>query len=161
MHSVSTYAVSLIAASVICGILQSVMPDGSRKQVLRIICGVFLLLTLLMPLSDFRMPDFSDYLAGFQSEGEAAAAMGQEMALTERQELIIHGLESYILDKAAAIGLTPEVTVTVDPEGVPTGVRIEGSYTKAQQTALQTMLTDDLGIAKENQQWTDRIQPPT
>ena len=102
MHRIGVYAVSLIAASMISALLQALMPAGGRKQILRIICAVFLLLTLLTPLSGVQLPDFSDYLAGFQSEGEAAAALGQEMALTERQELIILGLQSYILDKAAA-----------------------------------------------------------
>ena len=71
------------------------------------------------------------------------------------------GLESYILDKADALGLSPAVSVTVDPEGLPTGVCIEGSYTQEQQTALQTVITNDLGISKEDQQWKNRMQPST
>lgn len=161
MHRIGVYAVSLIAASMICAVLQALMPAGGRKQILRIICGVFLLLTLLTPLSGVRLPDLSDYLAGFRSEGEAAAAVGQEMALTERQELIILGLQSYILDKAAALGFEPEVSITLDPEGVPTAVTLEGSFTPSQQEALRAVLQDDLGIAKEDQQWMSRTQPGT
>lgn len=160
MHRIGVYALSLITASLICGILQSVIPAGSRKRILGIICGVFLLLILLTPLSDIQLPDLQDYLSRFQTEGEAAAAMGQKMALTERQELIILGLRSYILDKAAALGFDPEVNVTLDPEGVPTAVSLEGSFTPSQQEALQAILTNDLGIAKEDQQWMNRMQAP-
>ena len=161
MHRVGVYVISLIAVSLICGVLQSIMPAGSRKQILRILCGVFLLLTLLTPLSDIRMPDLTDYLSSFRAEGEAAAVMGQEMALTERQELIKLGLEAYILEKAEALGVTPKIIVAVDPEGRPTAIIVEGSFTREQECALGTVITNDLGIAEEDQQWRIVTEPLT
>lgn len=153
MLAVKAEVLSLVSAAVLCGILQSMMPGGTGKNILRMMCGVFLLLTVLEPVTSIRFPDLSEYLSGFEDAGEAVSAMGEEMALTERQQLIKLGLEAYILDKAAGMDPMPQVDVRVDDQGRPTAIRIRGALSREDQSVLEQIITADLGIPKEEQEW--------
>lgn len=153
MLAVKAGVLSLISAAVLCGILQTMMPDGIGKNILRMLCGVFLLLTVLEPVTKIQIPDLEDYLSEFQSSAEAVSAMGEEMALTERQQLIKLGLEAYILDKAADMDPIPQVQIRVDLQGQPTHIRIQGDLTRDNRARLEQIIKDDLGIPKEDQQW--------
>lgn len=60
------------------------------------------------------------------------------------------------MDKARAMGLEAEVTVTVHLEDrypVPWAVTIRGSPTGQQKSALETEIQDALGIPPERQEW--------
>lgn len=61
MEALRQYVISVVAAAMLCGIVVRLFPNGSGKQVGKLICGLFLAYTVLSPISrvDFsNLPDF-------------------------------------------------------------------------------------------------------
>ena len=158
MESVREYLVSVTCAGILAGILCSLTDDKySGGALLKLLCGVFLSLVILSPLShiDFRNLDLWDW--DFREEGEAAAAMGQEYAQQAKSMLIKKRTEAYILDKASLYNLDITVAVTVShgETPVPESVEIRGRASPYARLRLQQMMESELSIPKENQRWMD------
>lgn len=147
------YVLGLICAALIAGILQSLVKEGSCARVLKLLCGVFFLVTALKPLVKVQMPDLSQWVSSWEAEGEAAVQEGEDSYAKAYSDGIRQRLEAYILDKAAQLGLTVEVTLTLSPEGLPEGAVLSGDGEEGAKEKLMTILRDDLGIPKEKQQW--------
>lgn len=153
MQQLGAYVVSLTAAAMISGILLSLFPDGPVRGMLKLVCGVFLTVTALSPLIKINQPDLSGFVFDYMSEGESAAALGEDMAQDETLELIKFGLEAYILDKAASLDASVTPEVGLDESGVPVSVRMTGAVSDAARLELEALIAKDLGIPKEDQQW--------
>lgn len=154
MQQLGEYVLSLTAGAVICSILLSLLQEGTGQQLLRIVCGVYLSVTALLPLTGWSLPELEGILRDHVPEAEAAATMGEDMAFQQRQVLIKQELEAYLLDKAAGMDakITPEVFL--DETGTPVSIRISGAVSAPVQAALETVISQELGIAKEDQKWT-------
>ena len=151
------YVLSLTATALISGILMSLVSEDTPGKILRLVCGVLLAVTALKPLTRMEIPDFRDWTQGYGEYGEDIAAMGQEMARAERMDGIRHGLETYILDKAAAAGLEISVRVFLEEStGKPVSVQITGDVPQDRRLQLQNTITNDLGIPGEAQEWITR-----
>ena len=102
MEALRQYVISVVAAAMLCGIVVRLFPNGSGKQVGKLICGLFLAYTVLSPISrvDFsKLPDFS---LRYMDDAEDAAAMGENLARDSMADIIKEETEAYILDKAAS-----------------------------------------------------------
>ena len=115
-----------------------------------------MLLCLLQPLRRF----YRDGTALFSRDWGQVDPMASDEVSQEAnrlmESLITQQAEAYILDKARAMGLKAEVTVTVHLEDrypVPWAVTIRGSPTGQQKSALETEIQDALGIPPERQEW--------
>ena len=78
MEALRQYVISVVAAAMLCGIVVRLFPNGSGRQVGKLICGLFLAYTVLSPISrvDFsKLPDFS---LRCMDDAEDAAAMGRK-----------------------------------------------------------------------------------
>ena len=64
--------------------------------------------------------------------------------------------EAYILEIAGQLSasVTVEVSVGGDSIPVPQSVRLDGAVTPYAKSRLQTIISEELGISKENQIWT-------
>ena len=49
MEALRQYVISVVAAAMLCGIVVRLFPNGSGKQVGKLICGLFLAYTVLSP----------------------------------------------------------------------------------------------------------------
>ena len=147
------YVLSLIGAALIAGILQSFVKEGSCASVLKILCGLFLMVTALKPLKDLQIPTLEDWTASWNAEAEAAVREGEERYAGEYGAVIRQRLEAYILDKAAALGADVSARFTLDEQDLPRTVTLTGSCTPAQKQALARVLAEDLGIPEERQIW--------
>lgn len=154
MQLLGKYVVSLTTAAILCGILLSLLKDDSLRKLLRLVCGIFLILAVLEPLTEISSSDFSWQYSAYVSEGRAAAAVGEELAADARNRIIKEELHSYILDKAVSTGAEIEAELTLDENGVPVFVHISGKWTPESKSDISRFLSEELGIAKENQQWT-------
>ena len=156
MAAFRQYVLSLTAAALLGGILLSCVPEGSGRKILRLVCGILLTVTALKPLGQLRLPDLDALTGEYRQQAEAAVAMGQEMARLEAQEGIRNDLEAYILDKAAELGLEITPRVFLDESGIPVSVRLEGETSSGMRQRIQTIITNDLGIPGEAQEWITR-----
>ena len=147
------YVLSLIAAALIAGILQSFVKEGSCARVLRLLCGLFLMVTALKPLKELQIPALEDWTASWNAEAGAAVREGEERYASEYSAVIIKQLEAYILDKAAQLGLSVQVQLTLTADNLPESALLTGQATQQQKQAMEAVIESDLGIPKEKQQW--------
>ena len=153
MEALRQYVISVVAAAMLCGIVVRLFPNGSGKQVGKLICGLFLAYTVLSPISrvDFsKLPDFS---LRCMDDAEDAAAMGENLARDSMADIIKEETEAYILDKAADLHANLHVEVTVGEDNLPAAVTISGEASPYARRQIQAMIANDLGISKENQKW--------
>ena len=156
MEALGKYILSVTAAAILFGILQSFISSKSSCGVLlKLIGGLFLTFTIITPIADVNIDALFDTSWDFTVQGTAAAAQGQEIAQEEFQGIIKQKCEAYILDKAEAYHaqLEVEVTLNQDDMPIPTAVRLQGSVSPYTKTSLQQWLEEDMGIPKENQVW--------
>lgn len=156
MEFLRQYILSIVAASVITGVVMGFQQGGTLKQLLKMICGLFLAFMVISPVRRLDVEDFFITADGAADTGEDIAAMGEEMAAEAVADIIKAETEAYILDKAAQLNVSLDVQVTVsggDPP-VPAEVRLEGSVSPYARQQLEAILSRELGIPKEHQIWT-------
>lgn len=148
-----TYVFRLLCCAVVCGILLSLFPEGRMKGLFRLFAGIFLTVTLLRPEFPVSVPELTEIGSDYLKQGRAAAAEGEMEARQQRHRYIKETLEAYILDKAEAIGCRLSVQVELDRDGCPEQVILSGKISGEDRRKLERILTEELGIAKEEQHW--------
>ena len=160
MAGLGSYVFRILCCAAVCGIALSLFPDGRMKAMVRLFAGIFLTITVLRPGMALELPDLEGWVAEYRRQGRSAAAAGEDYAAQQRHQFIKDGLEAYILDKAASLGCTLTVRVVLDGEGYPAGVVLTGNVTEEGRRELEALLQEELGIAKEDQQWNGQQTPP-
>lgn len=156
MEALRQYIISVVTAAILCGILTGIVHKGISKEVIKLICGAFLAITLLRPVLNIQGFDFSDFGISYSQEAAEAAAQGENYSTEAVADIIKAETESYILDKAGELNLSVRVEVSLRDDGIPipTKVRLTGAATPLAKQKLEEVLTKELGIAKENLIWT-------
>ena len=156
MERIGAYLLQVTAAAVICGVLKTIAGQkGSTASLVRILCAVFMALTILSPLTGI---DPERWNVSFSDFGDDAQAVVEDAKLAVQKELatdIKERTEAYILDKAKSFGLAVSVEVSVSSESIPapTGVRITGAVPPYAKERLSLWLREELGIPLEEQEW--------
>lgn len=138
----------------VCGVLLSVVPKGQYEALMKLLCGLFLTAALMDSLSDITLINAAGEWIP-EACGNAAAAVGENFSRQELYKRIKQKTEEYILDKAAAmnISISAEVTLSDTEYPIPVSVTIIGPPASSEQKLLEGIITEDLGISKENQLW--------
>ena len=156
MENLRQYLLSATAAAVLCAILLSI---SDRKApwfgIVRVLCGVFLSVTLIAPFADFRLGDIDQYLGDLRAEGTAASEAGVDAAEEALAAIIKSRTEAYILDKAESMGASVHVEVVIPEESFPSPglVRIQGVVSPYVKAQLRSWIRDTVGIGVDNQLW--------
>lgn len=150
------YLLRLTAAAILSSIIGQLAPKGSSGRGARLAAGLLILAVAFSPLGQVNTLDAAEDL---MKQVKADPLQTDFLAKSNRElmsSLISSEAEAYILDKANALGFSPEVTVTVSVREnypVPWSVILEGQRTPAQETALSTIIAKDLDIPEERQEW--------
>lgn len=147
------YLFSLIICAFCCAVVSQMISDPKRKALIRLLSGTILTISMLRPLSQVRLEDLFPVPFLDQNAADLCIASGEETAEKARAEYIKASCESYILDKAKALGAEITVHFLLEENQVPAFVEVEGAFTPNVQMQLQNILTEDLDIPKENQKW--------
>ncbi|MBQ9839066.1 MAG: hypothetical protein IJO56_06235 [Oscillospiraceae bacterium] len=155
MNTVFRYLLSVIAAAMIISILLGLIDKKSAQfNAIRLLCGVFLSASVLSPLIDLKLDDLQLYTHTVMEDAQSIAAYGVSMAQTEKNSIIKEKAETYILNKAAAMGATVTVTVSIgQEEGIPESISLRGNVSPLIMARLSRIIEEDLGIAEEDQMW--------
>ena len=156
MEKLGIYILSVTAAALLLGILQSIAgKKGTHVALLKLIGGLFLTFTTIAPIANIELERLLDFPWDFAVQGNAIAQQGQEYAQYQLHGIIKDRCEAYILDKAQTYqaDVTVEVMLSQDEVPVPSSVRLQGSISPYARQALQQWLQDDLGVPKEQQIW--------
>ena len=157
MEAVRTYFLSVTAAAIICAILKSLLSGSSTlAQLVKLISGIFLSLIAIQPLATIDFGSLSDIGFDYSLDAQAAVLTGENIAGDALGQLIKSQTEAYILDKAQSLGVVLQVEVTLTDDQIPSPktVSLTGTISPYAKTQLSSMLTQQLGIAKEDLIWT-------
>ena len=156
MSDTGAYLLCIVAAAIICGIATSLVgTKGSLASSLKLICGIFISITLISPLVNIKITDMTDYFDGIKADASDVIEQAEQGTRTEMAERIKQQVQSYILDKAETYGahLTVEVSVEASGLPVPSGVTISGDASPYAKAQLQKLIVENFGISPEAQQW--------
>ena len=154
MDGIRQYLLTVITAAVLCGILEAIPAQkGSGNAVRKLICGLFLTVTVAAPLTRLDFTQWIPEEALWNQDGSDMAAAGAEAAAIERNAIIKSAAETYILDKAAALEVSLTAEVTVSEDGTPESVILSGVLSPYARQVLSNTIASDLAIAKERQKW--------
>jgi hypothetical protein len=156
MEHIREYLLSVTAAALLCGILQSITGQkGSAGGILKLVCGIFLSFTVISPIAEIRLLDLNWSPSDVISEAQTAVEDGKDYAMRAMERHINEQAQAYILDKARALDAQIQVDIRVSEEDppVPVGCTIQGEFSVYARKQLTTIIREDLGIPEEEQIW--------
>ena len=153
MEVLRTWLFGLTAVSLLLALAEALVSQEGIRRVLRLTGGVLMIVVLLQPVVQIDLEDLSLSLEAHQQEVETLTEEYAQQQETQLSAGIEAELASYIWDKAQALGLDCQVSVTVETgaDGVPAprSVDITGEYSEA----LSEIIEKDLGVPREQQNW--------
>ena len=155
MAEIRQYVLSIIAISLLCGVVQLFFVGSNLFNLVKLITGLMITITVVSPI--IRIQDFSlkTYFDTINVDGSWAVMEGQEAARNAMSERIKQQTESYICDKAAELGavITADVILDTQEPPVPSQVTIRGEISPYVKKQLKHCLQKELGIIEEKQLW--------
>lgn len=154
MGRLGEYIICICCAAMLCGVVNSLMPKGASREILKLVGGLFLAFTVIRPIADLQLPELSDLEGAWNREASSIVSQGEEMARTAAARSIKLELESYILDKAQALHLDVRVQLKLDEDTLhPASVRIIGIGSPNLRDQLISWVTEELGLTEEDVTW--------
>lgn len=156
MGKIAEYMLCITAAGILCAVIRSVLdPSTAIGKIVKVICGVFMAVTLLSPLMGLDLEYISDYLKEYKTISASATEEGTQMAYEELSGIIKQQTQSYILDKALDLGLDVDVEVKLTDSDPPTPYQVilTGTASPYKKQMLSQYITENLGITQENLKW--------
>ena len=92
------------------------------------------------------------------AQARSAAAEGENMARDARAEIIIDAAETYVWNKADAMGLRVAVEITLDDDLHPCRAVLTGAASPQERRTLTEQLTDELGLREGEVIWKESYQ---
>lgn len=153
METLCRYVVSVVAAALLCGIVTRLTQACGSADMIRMLCGVFMTAVLIQPVLWKKDLLWESVLPEIDRRAEEIVKEGAASAEIIREEFIKQRLEAYISNRAAAMDAQIKASVTLGEDGSPVSVRITGTVSPMNRSGLSQMITDELGIPREQQEW--------
>ncbi len=155
MEDLRQYILSLIGAALICCVVQNLIAtSSSSKEVVHIICGVFMAITALSPIVKIEIPDLTSYIQPFFSTATEISNNAAESSREDMAVIIKKETRAYILEKADSYNMDIDVEVDLDEERlVPDGITITGSVSPYDKVLLSDFIRKTFDIPEGQQQW--------
>ncbi len=153
MEGLRHYALTIVSAALICGILSGLIGNGAGKKAVQLLLGLFLTIAAVKPMTHWNVNTLDDLSDVLSLDASDAVAEGERISAQARREIIKSQSESYILNKAAELDLHLNVDISLDEDNIPVFVELEGEVSPYLRQHISQILENDLGITKENQQW--------
>ena len=155
MDGLRQYIIAVTVAAILCGMVKSISEKAASGKIIKLICSLFLGFTVLKPITQIDLAQLAEVSLPYADEAVQAAAVGENLSRDALMDIIKTETEAYILDKAAAMNVSLEVSVTVEGDPpVPAAAQLSGEVSPYAKQQLERILWEDLGISKENQEWT-------
>lgn len=154
MELIRTWILTVTVSALVIAGAEALMPQGGVKRVGRLTGGLILVLGILQPLVTMDYDQLYDMVNTLPAGAIRQETLDQA-AQEPMKEIIEEELAAYIVDKGAQLGLTcaAQVTCEIGADGVPLpkSVSVTGVMTPAQREQLCQAITQDLGLAREDQ----------
>ena len=155
MQDIREYLLGVIAAACICAIVTQIPGKSSFPGVvIKLIAGIFMLLSLVSPLTDVRLKPISA-ITDVSRQANEITASAEDSTRESIAQIIKERTQAYILDKAESLGADLSVEITLSEDSIPTpvGVSISGNISPYSKKILSQTIAQDLGIDTEAQIW--------
>ena len=155
MQGIKEYLLGVIAAAILCAIVtQLVSKESLPGAAMKLICGVFMLLALVSPVTQIRVWP-SHIFSDLSLQADLITTAASESSQESIAQIIKEQTQAYILDKASSQGVSLSVSVTLSDSEIPKpiGVTLTGSVSPYTKKVLSETIEKDLGIAAEAQIW--------
>ncbi len=154
MNSIITYITALTATALIGVLVINIIKDERINRILQISMGILIILVLLKPVASLKIDELGEEIGNiFREEFQTQdyESLYQDKLRTQVKSVT----EDYVQKKAESIGAEITVEVGLSAEGYPAphSIRIVGALSGEQKRILLEYITNDLGIAPENQRW--------
>lgn len=154
MAKLGEYIICVCCAALLCGIVNSMMPKGTSREILKLVGGLFLAFTVIQPIQNMELPDLSTVTDSWQDEVSNAVSRGEEMARQAAADSIKKELEAYILDKALSLRLEVRVQLKLREDTLhPESVILIGNPSPDSRNQLTRWICEELGLTKEAVTW--------
>ena len=145
-----------IGAVFTCAVL-ALVPEGSEKRAVKLVCGAVMTLLLLAPLKTLDAEKLARYPTELRLLTAGLREDAGEISKEAAEVFICDAAEEYILDAARRLGVPqPGVRLDLRREGedlVVWAAELTGSFTEEQRMRLSVLLEGELGIPAERQTW--------
>lgn len=157
MHIMRDWIMSIAGAAVISVVCLAIAPEGRTKRVVRLCCGLVMLLCLLSPLTG-RKIDISDKLAQVKWETEKLMSQARDSEQTLTRAVIQEKYGAYISDKGVKLGLditAVSVKVKWSSGGYwyPIEAEITGTGEVTARDELERYIESELGVDRNEIYW--------
>lgn len=162
MEALKGWLLSVLAASLLTAIAQAVMPEGAVKAVGRLVCGLILFLAAVRPVLGVG---YSELAGAIEHYADLASQTESELTETKNsltESIIARETAAYIVDKTEALGLDCSVTVEwsrSDDLPIPERATVTGDLTAGERETLADILTQELGLEREQIVYADEEEP--
>lgn len=155
MDDLRQYILSVIAAALICSIVNSwIGGKGTHASVIKLISGLLLTITIVSPLLNIQINDPEAYFDSLAQEAEAVSAEGQFAADKERNAFIKESLENIVQEKAISMNTDISVDITLNnAQHTPQKITLAGTVSPYSKRILSQYIQENLGIPEEDQMW--------
>ena len=157
MTGASEWVRAVAGAALVCAAASVLAPKGPVKGVLKLLCGIVLLLVVIKPLAKTDPAQLSLDMSAYRARAAEIAGDAQETQNALDRRFIERKFSAYILDKAKALGLTgiaAEVTVKWGEDcWYPYAAQLTGAPPQREKTLLENEIERALGIPKERLYW--------
>ena len=154
MAAARAWLTAVVSVTLLLSVIQMLTPKGSLREIASFVGGL-LLLAVLCGLGSVDLSAVSLNLDAYRQTVEQRQAELEQEGQKELVGLIEAELESYISDKAADMGLTLRVQVTVEPDGSGVPVPVSVELTGPRSEVLSRWLETELGVPAERQVWNE------
>ena len=157
MDGIGEYLIGVIAAALVCSVVTNILDiKGTVGLCVKMLAGILMLLAVIRPRVTLSPEKLLSWSEDIQINGSDLAASGEAMADKAYRQSIIQQTQAYIVDEARTYDceLSVEVILSDDEISVPERVHLTGEISPYAKQALSTIITERLGIKREDQIWT-------
>ena len=156
MEDIRSYLLQVVSAGLICGILlRLVGKKGMLGETVKLLAGVYMTLTVFSPWVNVSVGSMQNFTGDISVKAEEAAQEGMNSSKYAISKIIKERTQTYILDKAASLGasISVEVTLTEDAIPHPAAVTLTGQVSPYVRSVLAAYIHENIGIGLEDQKW--------
>ncbi len=154
----SEWVRAIAGAALICAAATALTPKGKVKNVLKLVCGIILIIAMINPLVNQDLPTMSMDISDYRKQADEIIGSAEEKQNNLNRTIIEDELEAYILDKAQSLNISlksVEVSAKWGDEGYwyPYEVKLNADISQMEQNLISNSIEAELGVKKEKQYW--------
>ena len=153
IEGIKNWLWGIIAVSMCLALLYGLMPKGAVRSIGQISGGLVLLLVMLYPVLGIQLKHLEWHSGDYQEAIDRQIEEYRSGYEDQLRQSIEKETAAYISKKAAQMGVDCRIEVKAEEKADHTVLPGEVWLDTEQNTALQTWITSELGIAPERQHW--------